>query len=102
MRDALVGAREIRIAKYRAHVPRSAVRIEGERAGGRDVVEEVAVRLGLVEEELVDDESFTGDLNRRFERLVERHRPVAAQGLGPASDGPGNADRQAAVARRGE
>ena len=84
MGDPPVRAGEIGIAEHGADVARSAVGIEEQAGGGRQIVEEVDVGLGLVEEGLVDHEPLGGDPDRRCEHLGQRHRAVALERLGPA------------------
>ena len=59
--DPLVRPRHVRVAERRADVARRAVRVEVERARGRDVVEVVLHGVDLVEERLVDREALARD-----------------------------------------
>jgi hypothetical protein len=101
-RDALERAREVGVAERRADVARGAVGVEVQRRRRGRVVEPVDVLLRLADERLVDDEPLAGDPDRGPQRLRERERAVAAQRRRPPAHGAGNADRQAAVARRVE
>ena len=97
--EQLVRLREIRVAEGRADVVGRAVRVEVERGSRRNVVEVIAVLVGLVEERLVDHEAVLGDLDRRRERLRERDRPPVLEGVDPRAQRSGNADGHPAVAR---
>ena len=98
VRDALVRLRKRRVREHRADVPWRSVRVEEERGARRDVVEPVAVRVHLVEPDLVDEVAVARDVDRRLEGLVQRHRPELLERLLPGLDRAGHADREPAVA----
>ena len=101
-RDPLVRARHVRVAQGRADVLRRAVGIEVDRRGRRDVVEEVDVRRGLVEERLVDLKAAAGDVDARFQRLAQRLGAVALERVLPRRHRARHARGQPAPARVGE
>ena len=96
-RDASVRAGQVRIAEPGADVAGRAVRIEEERPARRDVIEEVDVGGGLVDERLVHREAASRHHDRGQQGLAERYRAVPVERVGPTADRARHADRKPGV-----